>query len=65
MYRPVFTRQPESWQEWWTAVHTFTATWYGLYEDVAEDYAIALKRLAHQEHASLWQEHPRTEHPTT
>lgn len=29
-YRPVFTKQPESWQEWWSAVRSFTAAWYGI-----------------------------------
>jgi hypothetical protein len=30
VYRPVFTRQPESWQEWWSAIRAFTAAWYGI-----------------------------------
>lgn len=30
MYRPVFTKQPELWQEWWSAVRAFTAAWYGI-----------------------------------
>jgi len=30
VYRPVFTKQPESWQEWWSAVRAFTASWYGI-----------------------------------
>jgi len=30
MYRPVFTRQPESWREWWSAVRAFAAAWYGI-----------------------------------
>jgi hypothetical protein len=30
VYRPVFRRQPESWQEWWSAVRAFTAAWYGI-----------------------------------
>ena len=30
MYQPVFTRQPESWREWWSAIRAFTAAWYGI-----------------------------------
>jgi hypothetical protein len=30
MYRPVFTKQPESWQEWWLAVRAFAGAWYGI-----------------------------------
>lgn len=30
VYRPVFTRPPRSWREWWSAVREFAAGWYGI-----------------------------------
>lgn len=30
MYTPVFTRPPESWDQWWSAVRRFAASWYGI-----------------------------------
>jgi hypothetical protein len=30
VYKPVFTRHPESWREWWSAVRGFAAGWYGI-----------------------------------
>jgi hypothetical protein len=29
VYKPVFTRPPRSWTEWWSAIRAFTAGWYG------------------------------------
>jgi hypothetical protein len=30
VFKPVFTQQPESWRQWWSAVRGFAAGWYGV-----------------------------------
>jgi hypothetical protein len=30
VYQPVFTRPPQTWRDWWSAIRRFAAGWYGI-----------------------------------
>jgi hypothetical protein len=48
VYKPVFTRPPQSWRDWWSAVRAFTAGWYGIAAGEVHGYDREVGRLGRQ-----------------
>jgi hypothetical protein len=53
VYRPVFTHPPQSWQEWWSAVRRFAASWYGVDAGDVMGYHRDVDRLGQQADVSM------------
>jgi hypothetical protein len=53
MYQPVFIQPPESWRDWWSAVHEFVAGWYGIAAGEVSGYHRDVDSLERQLGVSL------------
>ncbi len=48
MYTPVFTRPPQSWRDWWSAIREFAAGWYGIAAGEVQGYDREVRSLERQ-----------------